>query len=171
MKLEGEGRFEGFRQGAPDFLEAQESVLDINWLSCYTKIHSWGNVSFFKVLFWEILVCMYNGNDKCVEMGMGGGDHWFLGLLNCLSTFSGNLSKLWGHTWRKCSCMMACSRLEELGILTKFLLKLLKRAWIDSAPCSPKKPNPTPHCRKKGTTWSSNMWSLGVMVARGKESR
>ena len=37
-------------------------------------------------------------------------------------------------------------------------------------PCSLRNPSPTPSRARKGTTWSSSMWSLGVIVALGKES-
>ena len=46
---------------------------------------------------------------------------------------------------------------------------MLKRACIDSAPCSPRRPNPTCHSFAQGITWSSNRCMLGVMEESIKE--
>ena len=44
---------------------------------------------------------------------------------------------------------------------------LSKTVWTDSAPCSPRRPNPTLHWVRTVRTWASNICSLGVMESPG----
>lgn len=47
---------------------------------------------------------------------------------------------------------------------------VLNSEWIPSIPCSPKNPRPVCHCRRNGRTWSSSIWSFGVIAMPGRFS-
>lgn len=64
---------------------------------------------------------------------------------------------------RRCctlSVIAMCDRLSRVNL-----------AWMDSAPCSPSRPNPTWKDFAHGTAWSSNTCIFMGTVAWGKDSR
>ena len=56
------------------------------------------------------------------------------------------------------------------GMEWQVLCSMWTRACIDSAPCSPRRPNPTCHSFAQGIIWSSNRCIFGEMKESGKEA-
>ena len=57
---------------------------------------------------------------------------------------------------------------ESVDPVVDFTVDPSKTVWIDSAPCLPRRPNPTLHWVRNVRTWPSNILSrLGVMESPG----
>ena len=74
-----------------------------------------------------------------------------------------------GLVTTKCSSRVFFNRSVAGFTLLKVSAKLTKSWWMDSPPCSPKKPEGNFHFLIKGTTCSSSMCIFGGKVDVGKQ--
>ena len=126
------------------------SASRIKELSTVPRIHRWEEMSMYMYMYMYMCTSFF-----ILTPFWGGG---------CLAMFNGQVC-------RKCSKTMHFSRSTLFVILEYVLSSALKRAWIDSAPCSPIIPRPTLHFWMNGTIWSSNICSFGMTVLSGKLER
>jgi len=81
--------------------------------------------------------------------------------------FCGMISLFLGWTPTKCSSSILFKWSGAGWTRAKMAAKSTNSWWIDSPPCSPKKPRGKCYFWMKLTTWSSSMCSFGGMVAWG----
>ena len=83
----------------------------------------------------------------------------------------GRAARFWGSILIKCSLITEVMCCSLSCIEAKVLCRVLNLAWIDSAPCSPKRPNPACQFRAHSRVWSSRKCIFGVIEASGNDTR